>query len=365
MISTNQQLQEMVTAARNYGCAALDTEFVWEKTYYPALGLVQVGVADQAYLIDPTLPLDFSPLKTLIEDPDTVKILHDAQQDLTILHRLCGALPKNIYDTRLASGFAGSSSTISLAGMLLETLDIDLPKTESRTNWLQRPLSDKQIAYAKDDVIYMDAARKVQLQRVTKRGTLNYLEEEMRSYDNPDLYLELPAVDRWQKEKLANKYQGQDLYLFQQLIFWRERRARHADLPRQFILKDPQIIALIEEKPQTTQAMAASGIMRGSQMKRMGNRLVDLINEALNASSDLWPDRDQPDFDWAKLKRKVDKLLKAIKQTATQVGLDPALMTSRKEINRLFQNPDAPSALKYGWRKQLLDKAQIKLDTRL
>src|SRR5690606_38633750 len=106
VIDTTTRLRDLVTRARRHERVALDTEFVWERTYYPKLGLVQLGLdRDETFLIDAVRLDDLAPLGELLADPGVVKVLHDAQQDLTILRRATGAAPKNVFDTRLAGGF--------------------------------------------------------------------------------------------------------------------------------------------------------------------------------------------------------------------------------------------------------------------
>ena len=119
MIDTPQALAELVERALQKTCVAVDTEFVWNRTYYPKLGVVQLALAgDDCHLIDTVAIEDLSPLAPLLEHPDIVLILHDAVQDLTILRQTTGAFPLNIFDTRCAAGLANMSSTSSLAELL-------------------------------------------------------------------------------------------------------------------------------------------------------------------------------------------------------------------------------------------------------
>ena len=106
MITSRDDLAAVCTRARQQVAVALDTEFVWERTYYPALGVVQIGLGqDDVHLVD-TVALtgdDLAPLAELIADPDTEIVLHDALQDLQILARATGALPRNVFDTQRTS----------------------------------------------------------------------------------------------------------------------------------------------------------------------------------------------------------------------------------------------------------------------
>jgi ribonuclease D len=153
--------------ARSKDAVALDTEFVWNRTYYPRLGLIQLALSDEeCYLIDPLVIDNLDPFGELLADRRTIKILHDAPQDLAILYKATGYVPKNIFDTRLAAGFACLPASLSLGNLIEELLDIKLEKTATLTNWLKRPLDQEQIRYALDDVRYLRAARVIIINRI-------------------------------------------------------------------------------------------------------------------------------------------------------------------------------------------------------
>ena len=134
MIDTPQALAELVERALTKACVALDTEFVWNRTFYPKLGVIQLALAgDDCHLIDTVALEDLSPLGRVLADPGVGLILHDAQQDLTILRQVTGAFPRNVFDTRCAAGLANMSSTTSLAELLELTLGVVLDKTETRS----------------------------------------------------------------------------------------------------------------------------------------------------------------------------------------------------------------------------------------
>ena len=192
MICTAEALAKLIAHALDCERVALDTEFVWNRTYYPKLGVIQLALANgDCYLIDPVAIADLSPLGALLEHPKVELILHDAQQDLAILRRATGAFPRNVFDTRCAAGFANMSSTTSLAELLEQTLGVVLDKTETLTNWVRRPLSEDQLAYAIEDVRYLHETRDVLQARVEEIGRSTWLTEEMAAYDDPQLYEEL------------------------------------------------------------------------------------------------------------------------------------------------------------------------------
>ena len=167
----------------------IDTEFVWGANYYPQLGIVQVGfAADDCHLIDAVALPDLSRLGALLSARDTVKILHDAQQDLWILRRITGAVPAISLTRAAPRDLWDWGSTLSLNNLLRICLNIQLTKTETRTDWLRRPLSDNQRAYALDDARFLPALREHLLAEIQQRGRENYLADELRQYDVAKLY---------------------------------------------------------------------------------------------------------------------------------------------------------------------------------
>jgi len=180
MINSMDKLNDLVEKARSTDAVAIDTEFVWTRTYLPQLGLIQLALSDEdCYLIDPLAIDDLSAFGKLLADQRVIKIFHDAPQDLAILHAATGHIPKNIFDTRLAAGFAGLPATFSLGNLIRNLLDISLAKTETRTNWLRRPLDKKQVNYALDDVRYLRAARVILVNRIIGPEIKSWLQEEL------------------------------------------------------------------------------------------------------------------------------------------------------------------------------------------
>ena len=113
IIDSSEALKDLVARAREYDRVALDTEFVWERTYYPKLGLIQLGLSrEECYLVDVPAIGELSVLGELLETPTVQLVLHDAVQDLSILRRVTGAYPRHVFDTRCAAGFVGFSSTL-------------------------------------------------------------------------------------------------------------------------------------------------------------------------------------------------------------------------------------------------------------
>jgi len=357
LINTPAALETLVNRALNAPCVGIDTEFVWEQTYYPRLGIVQVGLSENdCHLIDAVTLSDLSPLGTLLSDPHTVKILHDAQQDLWILRRITDAIPCNIFDTRCAAGFAGLSSTLSLGNLLRLCLNIQLPKTETRTNWLRRPLSNNQHAYALNDVRYLPALREHLLTDIQRRDRENWLAEELRQYDVAKLYDDRAPEEQYTRVKGTGRLSRRDMAIVRELAAWREQKARQADRPRAWIIRDDALVQIARRKPQSIQSLKRLRGISRSYINQYGNNLLNAVQRGLAIDEKNCPPISPPvrpdPFEDARL----DLAMAFMRGQCLSEGIDIAMVASRSEVKEFISPqknaPDNP--LHTGWRREFL-----------
>lgn len=155
LIDQDDQLADVCQKARQHAAVALDTEFVRTRTYYPQLGLIQLFDDQQLVLIDPLNIRDWSPFIALLTDTSVTKFLHAGGEDLEVfLHRF-GVLPTPMIDTQILAAFSGQPLSWGFASMVAHFTQVELDKSESRTDWLARPLTQRQCEYAAADVHYL------------------------------------------------------------------------------------------------------------------------------------------------------------------------------------------------------------------
>ena len=357
IIDTPDALETLVNRALNAPCVGIDTEFVWEQTYYPRLGIVQVGLAENdCHLIDAVKLSDLSPLGALIADRHTVKILHDAQQDLWILKRITDAIPCNIFDTRCAAGFAGLGSTLSLGNLLRLCLNIQLSKTETRTNWLRRPLSDKQLAYALDDVRYLPALREHILTDIHRRDRENWLAEELLQYDVAKLYDDRMPEEQYTRVKGTGRLSRRDMAILRELATWREKEAQQTDRPRTWIMSDDALVQIARRKPQSTQSLKRlRGIARAT-INQHSNSLFNAVQRGLAIDEENCPPISPPErpnpFDDARL----DLAMAFLRGQCLSEGIDIAMVASRSEVKEFISRKKnaTDNPLRAGWRHEFL-----------
>lgn len=367
MISTTEALADAVRRAREAGAVGVDTEFIWDRTYYPTLGVVQIGYPDgHCELIDAPEIEDWSPLAELMSDPDTVKILHDAQQDLNILHRACGGLPKNIFDTQLSSGFIGLSSTVSLSELLKTMLRVRLAKTETRSDWTKRPLTDAQIKYAEDDVRHsVDLMLKI-MAKAEDLNRKDWIADEMKIYEEESKYNEVNPDTEMPRVRGSGALTHQQRNILRALGAWRELKARRRNLPRSFVLSDDALVALTKRPPEKPEDIR--------QMKGLSERSAERNRKYIWEAIERGRKGDLPDLPNNKHKgpspddgyeSRVDLSLATIKGICLADKIDPALIGNRAEVTAFVLEIDhleeARHRMLRGWRAEFCGTDLAKL----
>ena len=354
MIDTTDRLEALCDRARTLPAVALDTEFVWERSYYPGLGLIQVGLGgDDVHLID-TIALEgqMGALGEVLADPSVVKVLHDATQDLQILARATGTLPVNSFDTQRAAGLVGQTATASLQDLVEWAVGIRLDKGETRSNWLKRPLTDSQARYAEDDVRYLlDVYQKLR-DEAQARGRAEWVEAEMERYDDPSLFEESDpndAVDRL-KVRGIGRMSGRQRAVLRAVAAWREVEARDLDRTRRMVLPDEALAAIADRMPET-----ADDLRRLRLTDRQVARYADGLLDAVQAGAEAEPERVQrrgrpgPEDE-----KRAARLLVAqgfLAGRCEREDIDSALVATKAQLAAIVEaGPDAVADAFPGWR---------------
>lgn len=363
LIQNKAELKLLVQKARQTDAVALDTEFVWERTYFPQLGLIQIALSDtECYLIDPIAIKDLSALGNLLSDRGVVKILHDAPQDLAILHTATGAIPQNIFDTRLAAGFSDFEATLSLAKLIKELLDIDLAKNETRTNWIKRPLTDAQIDYALDDVRYLRAIRVLLLTRAIGPKIKSWLQEELNLLNNPANYNGQNQSERYRKIRGASNLTKKELAILKNLFLWRDGVAKRRDRPRGHIIKDTGLIEISRLQPKEIETLKTKTSLSDKAVSRYGKNILAIISATTDQDPTLYPEQKSAIRLNASEKETLKNLNGLIALKCDLLGIAPSLIGNASELKQLIRalrkkNPQDIEQLRQasGWRKSFLE----------
>ncbi len=357
LITTGDALERVAERLLKADAVAVDTEFFWERTFYPVLGLVQLAAAGGCWLVDAVRIRDLGALGPVLASPSIVKLLHDAPQDLGILARATGAMPRAIFDTRLAAGFAGFPSTCSLQALLRDALGIELAKSETRSDWLRRPLSPNQLRYAADDVLHLTPLRDTLLARCASDTVRAWLREELAQLDDPAMYQDRDPRLMYLRIKGYARLGARQLALLRELADWREQEARQRDWPRAHVLPDGLLLALATRAPVSREAFREIPDMPRNIPDEVVAKILSALARglALPDSACPAPAADLDVADKRALKPKSDRLLAHISAACAAHAIDPALVASRADaesyVQSLIDGAAASHPLAQGWRK--------------
>lgn len=345
-IDTDQAFRDCCRQLMTADRVAVDTEFIWTNTYYPKLALLQLATGrEQCFLVDVPAVSDTSAFREFLETDTILKIFHEAASDLPILSRWCGgALPRNIYDTRIAGGFCGLTSGCSLNRLLSLILDILLPKTETRTDWLQRPLTDKQLQYAADDVILLPELSQQLDILIANAENTSCFQEEMQTFSQPDFYAEESPEEAWKRVGGAGRLNDRCRGILYELAKWREITARSQDRTRRRLATDEQLMAMAIRQPETLQKLGLIEEFWSKQVDKYGREILEAIKKGQNLSAaEIPPSLDcgiPSDF----FRPRLDRITNLARKRAEARKIDPALVCPKRRASALVIS---------AWKKQL------------
>lgn len=360
-IGDNASLAQYCATWRRLPFVAVDTEFMRVDTFYPIAGLLQVSEGERAYLIDPLLISDWTPFAELLQDTAVIKVLHACSEDLEVFLRLTGSLPTPLFDTQLAAGYLNLGFSMGYSRLVQAVLNIELPKGETRSDWLQRPLSATQVSYAAEDVLHL-AEVYAQLKAQLSAEKYAWVLEDGAELVN-NLRRETDPQQAYREAKLAWKLSRQQLAVLQALCAWREEQARVRNQPRNRIIREHSLWPLARTQPDNLVALARIEDMHPKTVRQDGEFILQLIKQAAAKPPAEWPEAlpEPLPLEAATLLKK----LRAIGQReGERLNIAPELMLRKKTLEALLKTgyPHGPYQLPEslrGWRRELMGLALL------
>jgi ribonuclease D len=273
---------EIAERAAASGRLAIDTEFVSERRYRALLCLAQVAVPDpdaeagvRTEVLDPLDDLDPAPLARVLSDPDVEVVVHAGRQDVAIMRRTWRTEVRNIFDTQVAAGFLGLGNQEGYEQLVRKVLGVELGGSEGFTRWEQRPLTAKQVAYARDDARCLLALGDALEERLSQLGRLDWAREECRTLEeasderDPRRILErLPRAGRLNARQRA---------VALELVAWREETAQGMDRPPGFLVPDHALVEVARGLPERMEDLERVRGLPQQTIQRRGRALIDAV----------------------------------------------------------------------------------------
>lgn len=355
-ITTNTALEDVCKAASEVSQIALDTEFVRIRTYYPHLGLIQMYDGKQISLIDPLTITEWTPFVELLTNPAVLKYLHAGSEDLEVFSHQFGCVPTPMIDTQVVAAFLGYPISCGFATLVEKYEHIALDKSESRTDWLARPLTEKQCQYASGDVFYLLPLAKKLIAQAQEAGYMDAIVDECEMIAERRQETVSPELAY---RDIGNAWQlrGQQLACLKMLAEWHLNQARARDMALNFVVREEHLWSVARYLPTSLAELDALSLS-GQEIRCHGRRLLDFVAKAKQIKDEDCPEPignliEQPNY---------KKAFKAIKTVIQEVSegqrYNPELLASRRQINQLLNihwkiKTGEPELLSR-WRKALL-----------
>lgn len=328
----------------------LDTEFMRIDSFYPRLALVQVNLGGEVALLDPVALGGVAALGPLLADPATTCIMHSASEDLEALSDAVPAGLGRLFDTQIAAAMSGLGAGLSYQKLVAAITGVELPKAETRSDWLRRPLSAEQLEYAAQDVVHLPTLHEELDARLGQRGRRDWhaedcqrLLQKARSRDgDPQPQRSFKSAADWPRERQA---------LLRRVLLWREATARRIDKPRPWLIDDAHIIDFVTNPPHDVDELfrRAKGLraLRGAQRDELFGVLAEPLADDELEFAPVYP------LPTPAQKRTIAAMKESVVAIATELDIPDGLLCARRHLEALVFDGSWPDALE-GWRKTLL-----------
>lgn len=354
----------VVEEARAAGRAALDLEFMWERTYAPVACLAQVATPEGIHLIDPIDGAPLLPVAELVADPDVEVVMHAPSADLTLLGLAYGLRPARLHDVQLTAGFVGLGAGQGLGALLERVLGVKLDKGERYTDWARRPLSPGQLAYAGADVAHLLALHDELARRAEALGRAAWVAEEHERRYGPGARLVPDPATAWRRVKGQGRLSGRDRAVLAALAAWREEEARRRDRPASWIVPDRTLVEIARRRPADRRALEAERGLPDRMRGAAAEGLLEALRSGTGAEPIATGAAPAPE-----LQQRLEVLgplgAVLVAARAEAVDLAPSLLATRDEITAFLAaviRGDADGQpLASGWRREIAGDALVEL----
>ncbi|MFM8269212.1 MAG: ribonuclease D [Pseudomonadota bacterium] len=288
LITSREEIESMVTILEKEATIGVDTEFIRETSFYPRIALIQLASLNQSFLVDPTVleKSDLSSLLGLLENPEVLKVIHASHSDQECLFWSYGIVAKPVLDTSIAAALCGMGDSIGLQKLLREILGVYVSKGRARAKWLARPLSSELLHYAEQDVAHLVSLSQKMKEVLDRHQRWDWALEESQ--------VEVSSFDV-SPESLASKmakgaHLEKEQPILTELVAWREKRAREANLPRGWIADNEVLVALARSQPKSLEELKTFRGLHSKEVDRNGDAILNAIRKGKELCLEFAPE---------------------------------------------------------------------------
>ena len=366
LIDTTKELKSACKTLKRQKVIAIDCEFIREKTYYPIPCLIQVGCEDGAFLIDPLAKdMDCEEFFNILQNKKIMKVFHSGRQDIEILYNLSGKVPTPVFDTQIAAQVCGLGESVSYENLVRVYCGVELDKSCRLTNWQLRPLTEKQMEYASNDVVHLVHCYNKIITYLRENNREKWIQEDMEDLVDISHY-DVDVNKAWIRVK-HNSHSAQFLNVLRVLAAWRETRAITKNITRQNIIKDDLLLNIATSFPKTIDELKQVRGMRSDIIKGVySSEILEVLNSLSeeNFDKNLSKQDKEKDVNLTANQQSLYEILKLLlKIKSNEHGVVAHLITSEKNLRKYVKNPNAKNQILKGWRYEIFGKVAEEFGT--
>lgn len=350
-IDQREALQSWLASVPADAALGVDTEFMRRNTFHPQLALLQLGWNDRYALVDPLAFEIGDALQPLLATSAATTVMHSASEDLETLAPLLPDGPRVLFDTQIAAAFAGMGLGISYRALVAELAQVELDKGETRSDWLQRPLTDSQRTYAALDVVYLKTIHEQLVERLQKRDRTAWHAEDCERLKrrashrdgDPQPQRALRGAAEWSIARQA---------MLRRLLLWRDSAARRFDVPRSWLFDDTLAMSLAQQPATSLGELEQRGrgqrALRSTQRSELFALMGSAVTDGEIAATIAIPSHPQ-----GEAKKALGAMKQCVDDRAADLDLPPGLLCPRKALEEYVVTAVWPDLLD-GWRREVL-----------
>jgi ribonuclease D len=348
-VNSNEDLAALCKQWSSAEILAVDTEFFRERTFYPIPALVQVNDGKGIWLLDPLTITDWQPFATILQNPQLPKLMHSLSEDIEVFLRLTGVAPESVLDTQIGAGLAGFGGGLGYQRLVEATLNLHVDKDQTRSDWLQRPLTENQQRYAAADVRYLPAIYQVLMQKLVAQKRVRWWQHDSYGHSSVSANPVKPE-NYYRRIGIASRLRPQQLAVLQALCAWREVLVRELDIPRGHLFKDAVCAEIAKRLPRDMTTLATVGGIAPKILRQYGDEILGLIAQAATKKTDQCPERVVSNNPAEK--NRLQAMRVVVQRIAEDLGMPDDLLLRRRDYDAILQKGSV--SVISDWRRELL-----------
>ena len=269
-------------------------------------------------------------------------------------------LPHPVFDTQIAAALLGQSQQVGYGALVHAECGVSLKKIDSFTDWSRRPLSDSQLEYAADDVVYLPRLYRMMTKELTEKGRLTWLDHDFEELVDPARYEQDPR-ERYRRLKRGNQLTLQQLSAAREVAAWRETEAQRRNIPRKWVLTDEQIVEACKREARTIDELFMVRGMREKLSTRDARKVVSLLKSGLDLPEDAWPEPDRPSRNEPNVDAQIDLMNALVRLRSKENGIAMQTLASHAELSQVARGHHEGVDVLKGWRRALIGEELLEL----